>query len=127
MAVLGPDQSLMDALEAWGRRLEAELHAPADTLLLREQFDLDAEMIAQIYRRRWAIELFFRWIKQNLRLRSFYGTSPNAVRVQLWTAIIAYLCAAITRHRCGLAGSRSRAGSATSRNTLSTTRPAVPK
>jgi hypothetical protein len=48
--------------------------------------------------------LFFRWMKQNLRLRSFYGTSPNAVRVQLWTAIIAYLCAAITRHRCGLAG-----------------------
>ena len=67
------------------------------------QWELAACVIAELYRQRWQAELFFRWIKQNLRLRSFYGTSPNAVRVQLWTAIIAYLCAAITRHRCGLA------------------------
>lgn len=69
------------------------------------QWELAASIIAELYRQRWQVELFFRWIKQNLRLRSFYGTSPNAVRVQLWTAIIAYLCAAITRHRYGLAGS----------------------
>ena len=51
-----------------------------------------------MYRQRWQVELFFRWIKQNLRLHSFYGTTPNA-----WTARCAYLCAAITRHRNGLA------------------------
>jgi hypothetical protein len=53
--------------------------------------------IAELYRLRWQIELFFRWIKENLRLRSFYGTSPNAVRIQIWTAISAYLATAIAR------------------------------
>jgi FOG: Transposase and inactivated derivatives len=60
-------------------------------------WDLPAATIAELYRQRWQIELFFRWIKDNLRLRSFYGTPPNAVRVQIWTAISAYLAAAITR------------------------------
>ena len=67
------------------------------------QWSLPAALIAELYRQRWQVELFFRWIKQNLRLHSFYGTTPNAVRVQIWTALCAYLCAAITRHRCGLA------------------------
>jgi len=66
------------------------------------QWSLSATLIAELYRQRWQVELFFRWIKQNLRLHSFYGTSPNAVRVQIWTALCAYLCAAITRHRRGL-------------------------
>jgi hypothetical protein len=66
------------------------------------QWSLSAELIAALYRQRWQIELFFRWIKQNLRLHSFYGTTPNAVRIQIWTALCAYLCAAITRHRSGL-------------------------
>lgn len=60
-------------------------------------WDLPALTIAELYRRRWQIELFFRWIKENLRLRSFYGTSPNAIRVQIWTAICAYLATAIAR------------------------------
>jgi transposase len=67
------------------------------------QWALPAALIAELYRQRWQVELFFRWIKQNLRLHSFYGTTPNAVRVQIWTALCAYLCAAITRHRNGLA------------------------
>jgi IS4 transposase len=67
------------------------------------QWSLPAALIAELYRQRWQVELFFRWIKQNLRLHSFYGTTPNAVRIQIWTALCAYLCAAITRHRCGLA------------------------
>lgn len=61
------------------------------------RWELPALTIAELYRLRWQIELFFRWIKQNLRLRSFYGTSPNAVRVQIWTAISAYLASAIAR------------------------------
>lgn len=63
---------------------------------------LPAIVIAELYRQRWQIELFFRWIKENLRLRSFYGTSPNAVRVQIWSAISAYLASAIARKRYGI-------------------------
>jgi hypothetical protein len=66
------------------------------------QWTLPASTIADLYRKRWQIELFFRWIKQNLRIRAFYGTTPNAVRVQLWTAISAYLCVAIARKRLNL-------------------------
>ncbi len=60
-------------------------------------WDLPAATIAELYRQRWQIELFFRWIKENLRIRSFYGTSPNAIRVQIWTAISAYLATALAR------------------------------
>jgi DDE family transposase/uncharacterized protein DUF4372 len=66
------------------------------------QWTLPAATIAALYRQRWQVELFFRWIKQNLRMRVFYGTTPNAVRVQLWTALCAYLAVAITRKRLGL-------------------------
>ena len=65
-------------------------------------WELPALVIAELYRQRWQIELFFRWIKENLRLRSFYGTSPNAVRVQIWTAISAYLASAISRRNYSL-------------------------
>ena len=58
--------------------------------------------VAELYRQRWQIELFFHWIKQNLRIRAFYGTWPNAIRVQLWSAICTYLCVVITRKRLHL-------------------------
>lgn len=66
------------------------------------QWALSAWLIAELYRQRWQIELFFRWIKQNLRIRSFFGTTPNAVRVQLWSAIATYLAVAITRKQLGI-------------------------
>jgi hypothetical protein len=66
------------------------------------QWTLPAATISELYRLRWQIELFFRWIKQNLRIRGFYGTTPNAVRVQLWSAICTYLAVAITRKQLGL-------------------------
>jgi len=59
--------------------------------LLTNRFDLSAETIAEIYRQRWQIELFFKAIKQNLRIKTFVGTSANAVRIQIWTALIAML------------------------------------
>lgn len=71
-------------------------------VFLTNQFDLDALTIAQLYRRRWAIELFFRWIKQHLRLRGFYSTSFNGVRVQIWSALCAYLLVAIAKRRLHL-------------------------
>lgn len=69
------------------------------------QFDLDALTIAMIYRRRWAIELFFRWIKQHLRLRGFFSNSANGVRVQIWSALCAYLLVAIVKRERALPGS----------------------
>lgn len=68
-------------------------------VFVTNQFALGALIVAQIYRRRWAIELFFRWIKQHLRLRGFYSTSFNGVRVQIWSAICAYLLVAIAKRR----------------------------
>ncbi len=74
-------------------------------VFLTNQFDLAAITIASIYRRRWAIELFFRWIKQHLRLRGFFSNSPNGVRVQIWTALCAYLLVAIAKQQRNLAPS----------------------
>lgn len=72
-------------------------------VFLTNQFALEAILIAQVYRRRWAIELFFRWIKQHLRLRGFYSTSFNGVHVQIWSALCAYLLVAIAKQRLHLA------------------------
>lgn len=66
-------------------------------VLLTNNFDLPAEVVAQLYRRRWRVELFFKWIKQHLRIRSFFGRSPPAVRCQIWSAISAYLLVAILK------------------------------
>jgi len=59
--------------------------------ILSNDLDASAEEIAALYKRRWAIELFFRWVKQNLKIRHFLGTSENAVRIQIAVALIAYL------------------------------------
>ena len=63
------------------------------------QFDLPALTIAELYRQRWQVELFFKWIKSNLRIRHFLGLSDNAVRIQLWTAICVYALVAIAKKR----------------------------
>ena len=61
---------------------------------ITNNFTLAASTIAAIYKRRWQIELFFKWIKQNLKIKSFLGTSENAVRTQIWVALIHYLLVA---------------------------------
>jgi len=66
---------------------------------LSNHFGLSALTIAELYRRRWQIELFFKWIKQNLRIKSFYGTSQNAVKTQIWIAVSVYVLVAIIRKR----------------------------
>lgn len=58
---------------------------------LSNRFDLTAIQIADLYRQRWQIELFFKWIKQNLKIKAFFGTSRNAVLIQVWTALISYI------------------------------------
>ena len=60
-------------------------------VFLTNRPDLPALAVADLYRQRWQIETFFRWIKQNLKIKNFYGTSENAVLIQIWTALIAYL------------------------------------
>jgi hypothetical protein len=60
-------------------------------LFITNNFSLSAKTIADIYKSRWQIELFFKWIKQNVKIKAFFGTSENAVRIQIWTAAIAYL------------------------------------
>jgi hypothetical protein len=68
-------------------------------VLLSNNFKLPAATIAQLYRCRWQIELFFKWIKQNLRIKAFYGTSENAVKTQIWIAVTVYLLVAIMKRR----------------------------
>jgi hypothetical protein len=69
--------------------------------LLTNNFTLPALAIAEIYKKRWAVELFFRWIKQHLRIKAFYGTSENAVKTQIWIAVSVYILVAIVRKRLG--------------------------
>ena len=74
-------------------------------IFFTNQFALDPLTVALIYKHRWKIELFFRWIKQHLRLRGFFSTDPNGVRVQIWTALCAYLLVAIAKRENALPGS----------------------
>jgi IS4 transposase len=75
---------------------------------LTNNFDLPALTIAQLYQCRWQVELFFKWIKQNLRIKHFFGTSDNAVKTQVWIAICVYVLAAIARKQLGLEVSLSQ-------------------
>src|SRR5436305_5653973 len=69
---------------------------------LTNNFTLSALTIAQIYKCRWQVELFFKWIKQHLRIKAFYGTSENAVKTQIWIAVSVYVLVAIVRKRLEL-------------------------
>lgn len=75
---------------------------------ITNNFSCDAHIIAELYRRRWDIEIFFRWLKQNLRIKKFYGTSRNAIETQIWCALIAYLLIAILKKRYKLKQSIQR-------------------
>ena len=68
-------------------------------VFLTNNFALPAMTVADIYRSRWQVELFFKWVKQNLRIRSFLGTSANAVKTQIWIAVSVYVLVAIIRKR----------------------------
>ena len=68
-------------------------------VFLTNNFSLPSMTIAELYRNRWQVELFFKWIKQNLRIKTFYGTSENAVKAQIWIAVSVYLLVAIMKKR----------------------------
>ena len=69
---------------------------------LTNNFNLSPLTIARLYKQRWQVELFFKWIKQHLRIKAFYGTSENAVKTQIWTAVAVYVLVAIVKKRLGL-------------------------
>ena len=71
-------------------------------VLLTNNFSIPALTVAALYRYRWQIELFFKWIKQHLRIKSFFGTSDNSVKTQIWIAIAVYVLVAIVKKRLGL-------------------------
>ena len=68
---------------------------------LTNNFTLPALTITKIYKCRWQVELFFKWIKQHLRIKAFYGTSENAVKTQIWIAVSIYVLVAIVRSAWG--------------------------
>ena len=74
-------------------------------VLLTNNFLLPAVTIAALYKARWQVELFFKWIKQHLRIKKFYGTTENAVKTQIWIAISVYVLIAIIKKRLKLASS----------------------
>ena len=71
-------------------------------VFLTNNFELSALLITQLYKARWRVELFFKWIKQHLRIKAFYGTSKNAVKTQVWIAISVYVLVAILKKRLNL-------------------------
>jgi hypothetical protein len=77
-------------------------------IFLTNNFDLPALTIAQLYKCRWRVELFFKWVKQNLRIKHFFGTSDNAVKTQVWIAVCIYVLVAILRKELGLEVSLSQ-------------------
>ena len=99
----------IDSAEAYPDVLRRVSYFDAETnkrlKFLTNNFLLPALTIAELYRQRWQVELFFKWIKQHLRIKSFYGTSENAVKTQIWIAISVYVLVAIVRKRLGLEAS----------------------
>ena len=68
-------------------------------VFLTNNFTLPALTIAKLYKQRWQVELFFKWIKQHLHIKAFFGTTENAVKTQIWIAMITYLLVAIIKKR----------------------------
>jgi len=88
------------------RRIRFKDPASAQTLVfLTNNFALPARTITELYRCRWQVELFFKWIKQHLRIKAFFGTSENAVKAQLWIAVSVYVLVAIVKKRLHLTAS----------------------
>jgi IS4 transposase len=92
--------------EAPLRRIRFKDPETAKTLVfLTNNFALPALTITELYRCRWQVELFFKWIKQHLRIKAFFGTSENAVKSQIWIAVSVYVLVAIVKKRLKLSAS----------------------
>ncbi len=87
------------------RRIRFKTDKGKTLVFLTNNFELPALTITELYRCRWQVELFFKWIKQHLRIKSFFGTSENAVKTQVWIAVSVYVLVAIIRKRLALESS----------------------
>ena len=85
-----------------------DLETSRDLVFLTNHLEIPAITVANIYRMRWQIELFFRWIKGHLRIKHYFGTSPNAVKTQIWIAVSVYLMVAIIHKQLKLPGTLHR-------------------
>jgi hypothetical protein len=98
--------SLPKSIEHYPDRFRRISYRDSDSgkalVFLTNNLDLPALRIAQLYKCRWRVELFFKWIKQNLRIKHFFGTTENAVKTQVWIAICVYVLVAIVRKELGL-------------------------
>ena len=101
--VLSGEQAAEDYPMPLRRVAYRDLERQKRLVFLTNNWTLPALTIAWLYKRRWQVELFFKWIKQHLRLRAFLGRSENAVRCQVWAAICAYLLVVIAKRRWGAA------------------------
>ena len=84
------------------RRIRFKTDEGKTLVFLTNNFTLPALTITELYRCRWQVELFFKWIKQHLRIKTFFGTSENAVKSQVWIAVSVYVLVAIVRKRLRL-------------------------
>ena len=84
------------------RRIRFKTDEGKTLVFLTNNFALPALTITELYRCRWQVELFFKWIKQHLRIKSFFGTSENAVKTQVWIAVSVYVLVAIVQKRLAL-------------------------
>ena len=104
--------SLAKAFAAFSLPLRRVRYYDAQTgqylIFLTNHLDLPGLTVADLYRLRWQVELFFRWIKGHLRIKHYYGTSPNAVKTQIWIAVTVYLLVAITHKQLKLPGTLHR-------------------
>jgi hypothetical protein len=102
LVVLANYESAVDYPDALRRVRFHDVESDKRLAFLTNNFDLPALTIAQLFKARWRVELFFKWIKQHLRIKAFYGTSENSVKTQVWIAIATYLLVAILKKRLGL-------------------------
>ena len=100
--VLTGVQSQKDYPETMRRVVYLDSETGKRLVFLTNNFTLPAFTITQLYKARWHVELFFKWIKQHLRIKAFYGTSENAVKTQIWIAVCVYVLVAIVKKRLGL-------------------------
>lgn len=100
--VLTGETSYIDYPEKLRRIVVYDKEQSRRLILFTNHFQLPTQTIAELYRQRWKIELFFKWIKQHLRIKKFFGTSENAVKTQIWIAISVYVLIAIIKKRLNL-------------------------
>ena len=96
----------LNSKKAYPETMRRVVYRDAETgkrfIFLSNHFELPALTVAQLYKARWQVELFFKWVKQHLRIKAFYGTSENAVKAQIWIAVCVSVLVAIVKKRMGL-------------------------